>query len=1618
MSKITNTIKPYIRSKFQSQELSYKLLFVCVIISMSSSIIMGQNYSTQSFSFSFANLKVENFPDLVSGTQSGYKVTYPDNSSSGQGILSAPGQYHKVSRGTMDSFKVNLTLLPGSYLLDVDYISEYGTFQQEEINLETRPLFNFLQSSEVITIYFTPPKGSLGDIIFISLSDQDVNNPGTFTLELPIVSEGIIDSDVAAEGRFLVPQTPQVVLHDPPGDKSFATFSTEDSYCRIEKNIITNADGKGGTATIQRGFSGSGGPVVAELNIETTIAATGTFNYNTTRINEDEYETCVTTTTSISTSKDLIGRAGDLFIGYGIEYEYGTYDLVEVVGTEFVINSGLVVVPDQNTLNEFFYTTQDIEVDIELQRSIFQNPTKTIREREIAFNQINVWQNILDRNDDILNNQPYDETPINWTSSSGEGSKTITIDRIQTYSTSSEVVIDGGLEITATALVAGNGIYGGPKFTWTTTTTNDTTEINGNSHTISYTLDDDDDSLPDNFQTLVGSDPDYGTPIFKLKPTSRTSCTYEGGIRRDRPRIFVNENGNECPVIFRDNIPAGNDVVIPVTICNDNPTELRSFHLYLENNINSATVSFGGKSFNNLNYAELGALGDIPMNSCKTVPIPLIIQKNANFNQYNDLRFFLYPKCLSGDPLPITTIRSEGAELNVSVTFGGSGNYPTDNDCDGIADAVDDCLDMPNGDDIDCDGIVDAEDPCPLDDSNSDSDGDQIFDCVDYCPNDINGSLNFDRIVPGPDNGGDYIEVNHHPDLNLPQNDFTISSWVYPTDDFYKTIVSKGDGFAPSTLYILAIWDGGSYSQLPEANGKLGLYMSGTWKFSNNVILRDTWTHVAVSFKKATQTVEYYINGNLDVTHTYTTTLNIADNQSMYISRQGRSANYHGFHGSMDELSLWNRALTTGDINLLKNGSLAGSEFGLAAYYKFNDHQPCIPNGPTTIIDSGPNNLASTLMNFDLATNTNQNNEPCESNWSTGRNEDSDDDDIGDDCQIVTCLGSDADSDGHSDCVDLCPNTNDTALNFGSSGIAFINGSQNYDFTDGTFSITAWINPHLNALAAILFKENVIDLFIDSNTGDDRTCKWGLRLEPNLPTVETQFALSTIPTNEWTHIAVTFSQGEVTFYINGSVDRIVSFGTHNFNVNPFAFTSFFGGGNYTVDDLTAWEKSLSQTEVNAIMNAPLVGNESDLLIYYDFNGETPCGSDATRTTVLSRKIGGDNANLVSFNLDGTCQSNWTYSHNLDSDGDGIGNTCGVSQYQCAISTVDSDGDGLQDCLDLCPGTANIGLDFRDSDGINDYFNHVEVPHHQDLNLLNGNFTLSAWIKPEGVNDNPILMKGTGFADQTLYYFFINGDGGLPQHANRIGILLGYPNNNEYRYSRSEIPKHQWSHVAVTFDFVQKLVTFYINGEIDGVPQAFPMTPLSNNNNQSLYIGSRGAGGRNFEGVLDEITIWNRKLSTSQIQNAIVEPLIGNEQNLIAHYKFDDGTVCGANAMNTTLQNYSSNEHHGTLNQFDLTSCFSNWTTGRNTDADGDGQGDECDDGIDCVPDYAGIRSLTTTINTSGDYETNGVIESTQTIDNPAQIDYDSGSSILLSPGFEVKAGPLFHAFIDGCSGSQ
>jgi glucose/arabinose dehydrogenase/chitodextrinase len=158
------------------------------------------------------------------------------------------------------------------------------------------------------------------------------------------------------------------------------------------------------------------------------------------------------------------------------------------------------------------------------------------------------------------------------------------------------------------------------------------------------------------------------------------------------------------------------------------------------------------------------------------------------------------------------------------------------------------------------------------------------------------------------------------------------------------------------------------------------------------------------------------------------------------------------------------------------------------------------------------------------------------------------------------------------------------------------------------------------------------------------------------------------------------------------------------------------------------------------------------------------------------------------------------------------------------------------------------LSFNGSSGL------VTIPNSSSLNL-NASYTLSAWIKPTTLSGyQTILIKevtgGCGYFLQTVVSNIGSGfySGGCTEHIS----------------SSPAIPVGQWSHIAAVFDTVANTYTMYLNGvTIFTQTQTANLSP----NTQALVFGQSSCAGCGYErwnGLLDDIRIYNRPLSASEI----------------------------------------------------------------------------------------------------------------------------------------------------------
>ncbi len=141
---------------------------------------------------------------------------------------------------------------------------------------------------------------------------------------------------------------------------------------------------------------------------------------------------------------------------------------------------------------------------------------------------------------------------------------------------------------------------------------------------------------------------------------------------------------------------------------------------------------------------------------------------------------------------------------------------------------------------------------------------------------------------------------------------------------------------------------------------------------------------------------------------------------------------------------------------------------------------------------------------------------------------------------------------------------------------------------------------------------------------------------------------ATLPLNQWSHIAATFSGGIGTIYVNGVAAGSGAFSTP---VNVTRNLNYVGRSNWggdpdadaVYDELRIWNVARTQAQIQSAMSTELTGSETGLQVYFPFNQGVACGNNTSITQILDLAPAGGTTNgtLNSFTLNGGCTKNFT-----------------------------------------------------------------------------------------------------------------------------------------------------------------------------------------------------------------------------------------------------------------------------------------------------------------------------------------------------------------------------------------
>jgi hypothetical protein len=440
---------------------------------------------------------------------------------------------------------------------------------------------------------------------------------------------------------------------------------------------------------------------------------------------------------------------------------------------------------------------------------------------------------------------------------------------------------------------------------------------------------------------------------------------------------------------------------------------------------------------------------------------------------------------------------------------------------------------------------------------------------------------------------------------------------------------------------------------------------------------------------------------------------------------------------------------------------------------------------------------------------------------------------------------------------------------------------------DNNLTISAWVNSNTfnmsqNGHGIFSYGSGSNGYALEVIESDHGTYPSMLRFMGMGLTDNSVFGTFSLELNTWYHIVAGYDGSELFIYVNGELDdsdpstgTITTPTTYGPRVGYAHFTG--GSDNYwsgLIDEVKIYNRRLSDAELladyNAFLEAKFVNStitdattssdwntikiNSDL--NYSFNKEI-CGVTDT----------GCEPDKWNDNLVGLWHLNETSGDAIDSSGQGNDGTW--------VGTQDS-SNGLW-------GT-NAG-----------YFNELSYINTGTTDYCfdgGENFTINFWGNFETFNDNPIFFYTGEWHVNGYYIRAANTSGNLQFYISTAG-------SGNYLQTNETASTGVWQ--MYTFQKDGSSGHIYLNGnELTYSINQSLTTPVSCTNNAT--IGANIIGAREIDGTFEELAIWNKSLTQTEIQDLYRKGISRLDLNV---YECTDAT-CTTKGDNNYITDANSN----------------------------------------------------------------------------------------------------------------
>lgn len=220
-----------------------------------------------------------------------------------------------------------------------------------------------------------------------------------------------------------------------------------------------------------------------------------------------------------------------------------------------------------------------------------------------------------------------------------------------------------------------------------------------------------------------------------------------------------------------------------------------------------------------------------------------------------------------------------------------------------------------------------------------------------------------------------------------------------------------------------------------------------------------------------------------------------------------------------------------------------------------------------------------------------------------------------------------------------------------------------------------------------------------------------------------------------------------------------------------------------------------------------------------------------------------------------------------------------------------------------PENGEFALNFR-------YQNHyINCGHDASINIEDS-FTAEAWINPVNYGEFP----GAGFGrilDKQNMMIFTNGSYPF-YNLNSLIVVLTLADGTRVTVNSAAntIKTNVWQHIAVVYNSASG-VRIFVNGAEQETMVDNPIYgALANNANADLIFGERATMDRAFNGLMDEVRLWNTIRTPDEIRlnQCTVDP---NTPGLAGYWRFNEGPG------SLIAIDQSTNNNHGILHNFNV-----------------------------------------------------------------------------------------------------